>query len=155
MSADPPPREHRHGGTAPWHLQFLLYHSVLILPQCGTAAACEAIVKATGWGGPWRDGIYRTAHYHSGAHEALLIYSGSAHVRLGGPRGIVADLSAGDAAVLPAGTAHQNLGCSTLLRALLSPAIAVRRLVIDGGDGAGSAPGETRPSGHECAGYHA
>ena len=42
----------------------------------------------------------------------LGISCGSARVRLGGDRGVVLDVKAGDALLLPAGVGHQNLGAS-------------------------------------------
>ena len=76
------------------------------------AAACEAMFARNGWPGSWRNGIHAHHHYHSTAHEALGIVAGSAKVRLGGDRGTVVDLHAGDVVVIPAGVAHKGEAAS-------------------------------------------
>jgi uncharacterized protein YjlB len=66
-----------------------------------------------GWRAAWRYGVYDFPHYHSTAHEVLGVYSGHASLRLGGGVGATLVVEPGDMIVLPAGTAHQNLGAST------------------------------------------
>jgi uncharacterized protein YjlB len=76
----------------------------------------ELVIEETfarnGWGDMWRNGIYPFTHYHSMIHEALGIARGRAKVRFGGPHGEDLDITAGDVAVLPAGTGHQRLFAS-------------------------------------------
>jgi uncharacterized protein YjlB len=81
------------------------------------AAAIETLFKDNGWGhGQWRDGIFPFVHYHSMIHEALGIARGRARVQLGGHNGETLEFSAGDVAVLPAGTGHQRvIGSDDLL----------------------------------------
>ncbi|MGG5885543.1 cupin domain-containing protein [Falsiroseomonas sp. HC035] len=79
----------------------------------GDPDAAEALFGRHGWPPAWRDGIYPYDHYHPNAHEALAIARGHVRVRLGAESGVVLDLAAGDVVVLPAGTAHRNLGQST------------------------------------------
>ena len=72
------------------------------------ATGFEQLFESNGWAGSWRNGLYRTHHYHSTAHEVLGVYRGKVSVRLGGPTGPVIELQAGDVAILPAGVAHKN-----------------------------------------------
>lgn len=65
-----------------------------------------------GWGGMWRDGVYSFHHYHSNAHEVLGVASGTAQIQFGGPHGPIVTVTAGDVAILPAGTAHKRIDAS-------------------------------------------
>ncbi|MGK7861381.1 cupin domain-containing protein [Falsiroseomonas sp. E2-1-a4] len=78
----------------------------------GDPAAAEALFARHGWPPAWRNGIYDFDHYHPNAHEALAIARGHVRVRLGAEAGVTLELVAGDVVVLPAGTAHRNLGQS-------------------------------------------
>jgi uncharacterized protein YjlB len=85
----------------------LLYRSAL--PNSGdVAASFEQLFESNGWTGSWRNGLYRTHHYHSTAHEVLGVYRGKVSIRLGGPNGPLLELRAGDVAIVPAGVAHKN-----------------------------------------------
>lgn len=66
----------------------------------------EKLFGENGWTGSWRNGIFGFHHYHSTAHEALGCYGGRALVQFGGPGGIQAEILAGDAVFVPAGTGH-------------------------------------------------
>ena len=72
-------------------------------------AAIEQTFAANGWGDMWRNGIYPFVHYHSMIHEALGIARGRATVRFGGDKGREIEVTAGDVAILRAGTGHQRL----------------------------------------------
>ncbi|MES1186206.1 MAG: cupin domain-containing protein [Myxococcales bacterium] len=88
-------------------LPALVYRAVL--PNSGDlATSFEQLFESNGWTGSWRNGLYRTHHYHSTAHEVLGVYRGQVSVRLGGPAGPLVELRAGDVAILPAGVAHKN-----------------------------------------------
>jgi uncharacterized protein YjlB len=92
-------------------LPVLIYHGAL--DEGAGAGAFEHRFAGHGWLGAWRDGIFSFHHFHSTAHEVLGIARGRASVILGGPRGRDFQLTAGDVAVLPAGTGHFNAGSST------------------------------------------
>ncbi len=89
----------------------LVYERALLAADL--ASAFEQRFERNGWSGSWRNGLFRTHHYHSTAHEVLGVYRGSVRARLGGPSGPVVTLSAGDVAILPAGVAHKNEGQSS------------------------------------------
>lgn len=93
-------------------LSLLLYPGALLPFGADPAAGIEVCFIKNGWQGMWRNGIYGFHHYHSQAHEALGVYRGSAKVQFGGPRGPILEIKAGDAAVLPAGTAHKLIEAS-------------------------------------------
>lgn len=78
----------------------------------GGAEEAEALFARHGWPPAWRNGIYDYTHFHPDAHEALAIARGEVRVQLGGERGPVLALGAGDVVALPAGTGHRNLGGS-------------------------------------------
>jgi uncharacterized protein YjlB len=94
-------------------LPALLYKNAVTLGG-DPAGELEKLFAQNGWGhGQWRDGIYAFTHYHSMIHETLGIARGAATVRLGGDHGAIVELTAGDVAVLPAGTGHQRLSASS------------------------------------------
>lgn len=64
----------------------------------------------TGWNLEWLWRVYKRPHYHSTTHEALVVYKGSATLRLGGHRvGKIVKVGRGDSIVIPAGVAHQAI----------------------------------------------
>ena len=101
-------------GTIPNHPTYpmLVYKGAFADVSGDRAIAIENAFHQNGWGNSWRNGIYSFPHFHSNAHEVLGIASGSATVRFGGEVGGIFEIEAGDVALLPAGTGHQNLGSS-------------------------------------------
>jgi uncharacterized protein YjlB len=89
-------------------LPLVLYRRALALDGLSgePERAFEALFRSNGWRGAWVDGIYDFHHYHSTAHEVLGMAEGSARMQFGGPGGLVVDLEAGDAVVIPAGVGH-------------------------------------------------
>jgi uncharacterized protein YjlB len=72
----------------------------------------ENIFNQHNWTNSWTNGVFDYHHYHSNTHEVLGVISGLAVLQLGGEQGQRVELQAGDAAVLPAGTAHKRLSSS-------------------------------------------
>lgn len=91
-------------------LPFLLYRDAIdVADASNPAAVIERVFKRNGWGNMWRNGVYAFVHYHSAIHEVLGVARGRARVQFGGDHGQALDLTAGDVAVLPAGTGHRRL----------------------------------------------
>jgi uncharacterized protein YjlB len=101
-------------GTFPNHPKWplLIYPAALSFSSEDPVEEVERVFRQNGWSGTWRNSIYSFHHYHSNAHEVLGVFRGNARVQFGGPKGVEIELQSGDVAILPAGTAHRNLGCS-------------------------------------------
>jgi uncharacterized protein YjlB len=93
-------------------MPFLVYKGVVAVQNDHPEKTIETLFGANGWGDMWRNGIFDYLHYHSTVHEALGIARGHAWVRFGGDQGKELEISAGDVAILPAGTGHQCLSAS-------------------------------------------
>jgi uncharacterized protein YjlB len=93
-------------------LPLLVYRKVLSLDVPDLIGQVQAILAQNGWGGSWVNGIFDYHHYHSTAHEVLVVCGGQAEVCFGGEHGITLTLAAGDVVVIPAGVAHKNLGAA-------------------------------------------
>ena len=93
-------------------MPFLLYKGAIDVANPHPEKTIEGLFGANGWGDMWRNGVYDYLHYHATVHEVLGIARGLARVRFGGDRGKEFEISAGDVAILPAGTGHQCLSSS-------------------------------------------
>jgi uncharacterized protein YjlB len=93
-------------------MPFLVYKQAVALDNARPEKTIEGLFGANGWGDMWRNGVYDYLHFHSTVHEALGIARGHARVRFGGNSGKEFEISAGDVAILPAGTGHQCLSAS-------------------------------------------
>ncbi|KAF3769123.1 hypothetical protein M406DRAFT_251333 [Cryphonectria parasitica EP155] len=105
----------------------LHYPAILLPPADLTPAKVHDLFTTNGWEPQWiyRYGPTQPAHYHTRAHEAMAVLSGTATIRLGvadtdtDPEqnthglareegGVEVLAQAGDVFVLPAGTAHKT-----------------------------------------------
>ena len=93
-------------------MPFLVYRGAIAVDNAHPEKTIEGLFGANGWGEMWRNGVYDFLHYHATVHEALGVARGRARVRFGGDRGEALEISAGDVAILPAGTGHQCLAAS-------------------------------------------
>jgi uncharacterized protein YjlB len=94
-------------------MPFLVYKGVVDVGNAHPEKTIEDLFGANGWGDMWRNGVYDYLHYHATVHEALGVARGHARVRFGGDKGREFEITAGDVAILPAGTGHQCLAASS------------------------------------------
>lgn len=99
-------------------LPLLIYQDALDLGVRNPADSIESQFSDRGWGRFWRNGIYTFHHYHSTSHEVLACYQGRADVLLGGEKGELLTIRAGDAVLVPAGVGHFNKGSSPDFRVI-------------------------------------
>lgn len=90
-------------------LPLLVYHNALQVPEDDATDTIKEILETNSWTNTWVNGIYDYHHYHSTAHETLVILAGSCRVQFGGPNGITFSLDRGDVVVIPAGVAHKKI----------------------------------------------
>jgi uncharacterized protein YjlB len=102
----------RDDGTFPnSNLPVLYYPSVLKVPFFFAAAHVKKLFALNDWTNSWKAGVFTFHHYHSTAHEVMAVIRGETRLQLGGERnGMVVQVKKGDVLILPAGTAHKNLG---------------------------------------------
>jgi len=94
-------------------MPFLVYKQAIEVGNDHPERTIEDLFEVNGWGDMWRNGIYDYLHYHATVHEALGVARGHARVRFGGDHGQEVEVTAGDVAILPAGTGHQCLSASS------------------------------------------
>ena len=94
-------------------MPFLVYKAAVDFADGHPEETIERLFGANGWGAMWRNGVYDFPHYHATVHEVLGVARGHARVRFGGDNGKEFEISAGDVAILPAGTGHQCISSSS------------------------------------------
>ncbi|HEY8963535.1 MAG TPA: cupin domain-containing protein [Alphaproteobacteria bacterium] len=90
-------------------LSVLIYRAALDSNASDLPDRMEHLFQLNDWRGNWRNGIFNYHHFHPNAHEVLGIAAGNVDVKLGGEKGEVITLKAGDIVVLPAGTGHKRV----------------------------------------------
>ena len=99
------------GGIRNSRLPLVVWKGGLPIAARRGAKAC-ALYRANGWGGTWVYTVYPFWHFHTKGHEVLSCVAGTARIGFGGDDGIVADISVGDVAIVPAGVGHKKLSAS-------------------------------------------
>lgn len=87
----------------------IIYHNVFPEPT-PSASEIEGHINAVGVCRPmWRYPMYPEDHFHTTAHEFLVIWRGRARLNFGGrgcPGAVEVELGKGDAILIPAGVSH-------------------------------------------------
>ncbi|KAJ6256610.1 hypothetical protein Dda_8475 [Drechslerella dactyloides] len=94
--------------TAPHGLPFTVYRSAF--PASTPPEVVEKTLKGNGWSPAWRYPMYKTSHFHSTTHEALVVIAGAAELLVGGddnPDAASVTVRRGDAMFMPVGVAHR------------------------------------------------
>ena len=80
------------------------------LPEKSAEIELKALADSNEWHLDWTDKVYSWTHYHSTAHEALLVFRGEATLKLGGENvGSDYQVESGDAVFITAGLGHQAI----------------------------------------------
>lgn len=90
-------------------LPLLVYRAAVRIDDHDPEGAVEKAFWANNWGDGFRGDTFPFHHYHSGAHEVVGCARGKARLQFGGPTGLVIDVQAGDAVLIPAGVVHCRL----------------------------------------------
>ena len=93
-------------------LPLLVYRGAFLFnneKESDTIDIVKEILETNSWANSWIDGIYDYHHYHSTAHEILVILNGSCRVQFGGVNGSTLNLEKGDVVIIPAGVAHKRI----------------------------------------------
>jgi uncharacterized protein YjlB len=90
-------------------LPLLIYQKAVTDGQIQSARLTIELLETNGWVNAWENGVYDYHHYHSMAHEVLVIIEGSARLQFGGPTGVALLVEVGDTVIIPAGVAHKAI----------------------------------------------
>ena len=90
-------------------LPLLIYQKAMNLPGTGRTKMVMEFLETNGWVNAWENGVYDYHHYHSSAHEVLVIVKGSARIQFGGPGGVAFLVEETDCVIIPAGVAHMAI----------------------------------------------
>ena len=90
----------------------LIVHKQAFPPGEDMANAMEEKFANNNWTNSWRNGVYPYHHYHSITHEVVGVYAGQAQLHMGGEKGEVISVQAGDVLVIPAGVGHKKVSAS-------------------------------------------
>ena len=90
-------------------LPLLVYRQAFPFLDESSPGTVREVLETNSWKDSWINGIYDYHHYHSTAHEVMVMLSGSARVQFGGPNGIALTVEKGDVVIIPAGVVHKKM----------------------------------------------
>lgn len=94
-------------------LPALIYCSAVDFRSADVKQAQKELTKTADdneWYLDWVASVYKRVHYHSTAHEALVVFRGRGSLQLGGSRfGETYYIKGGDVVLIPAGVGHQRI----------------------------------------------
>jgi len=105
----------RDNGVVPnSHLPTVYFRALCSFSSNDIKSVCrniEELIRPNNWKLDWVDenAVHRYTHYHSTAHEMLIVLKGTSELRVGGSNGKEVRLNAGDGIVIPAGVAHRRI----------------------------------------------
>jgi len=105
-------RLYKDDGSIPNSPLPLLVYTFAFPVSDSLADVMEETFASHNWTNSWRNGVYPYHHYHSITHEVVGVYRGSAIFQMGGDKGELIEVEAGDVLVIPAGVGHKMLSQS-------------------------------------------
>jgi len=90
-------------------LPVIIYRNILGTYGPHEISILQKLLNQHAWVHSWINGISGEHHFHSSAHELLVLLSGATQLELGGPGGVHVIVNPDDAIVIPAGVSHKNL----------------------------------------------
>ncbi len=92
-------------GTIPnSNLPVIVYSNICESDDC--ANWIEAKFRDNNWTNNWRDIVLPYDHFHSNTHEVLGVAFGKVDFKIGGKKGEIIKVKAGDVLIIPAGVGH-------------------------------------------------
>ena len=96
------------------HLPVIVYKHVIDLTDASDWLGTR--FKQNNWLNNWRDIILPYDHFHSNTHEVIGLGFGEVQLTIGGSKGIVLTITAGDVIIIPAGVGHYSISEHTNYR---------------------------------------
>ena len=96
------------------HLPVIVYKQAIDLTDASDWL--ETRFTQNNWLNNWRDIILPYDHFHSNTHEVIGLGFGEVQLKIGGSKGTVLTITAGDVIIIPAGVGHYSISEHTHYR---------------------------------------
>ena len=93
----------------PGNMLPVLHYKNVLSPGFLWVFKTRQLLRKHNWYRSHVHGFLTYNHYHSNAHEVLVVLQGNTRIQLGGDSGVTLNIGTGDVLVFPAGTVHKNL----------------------------------------------